>query len=183
LSIIYRATNTKTNKSYIGMTNFSLERRWKEHCKDCKKLDTYFHKSLFKYGKDSWKLDILEEDVPSDLRGFHEIYWIAFYNTYFTGYNTSLGGEYFIHTDESKLNLSLKRQGNNNPFFGKTHSDEYKTYKSSLMKGNTLRKGAKDSEETRLKKSKANKGRKLPPRDIETRKRMSEAAKNRKRKN
>ena len=34
---IYKIINNINGKIYIGKTNFTVEKRWKEHCKDFKK--------------------------------------------------------------------------------------------------------------------------------------------------
>lgn len=37
MSYIYKITNMINGKSYIGKTNLSIEKRFKEHCRDSKK--------------------------------------------------------------------------------------------------------------------------------------------------
>ena len=50
-------------------------------------------------------------------------------------------------------------EGDNNPFFGKTHSDEFKRNKSESMKGkDTWMKGKTHSEESKRKNSESHKG-------------------------
>ena len=102
-------------------------------------------------------------------------------------------GKYFSEETRLKLSISIKntiklnggRFGENNPMFGKKHSEETKEkirLKSSNKKQETkqnMRNSAKNkpqtSEETKLKISKANLGKK---RDEETKKKMGELQKN-----
>ena len=37
LAFIYKISNSINDKLYIGKTLDSIETRWKEHCRDCKK--------------------------------------------------------------------------------------------------------------------------------------------------
>ena len=54
--LIYKVTNLKNNKVYIGQTINSLEYRQNQHIKDCRRknyYDNYFHNALIKYGYSS----------------------------------------------------------------------------------------------------------------------------------
>lgn len=79
-------------------------------------------------------------------------------------------GRTFFLTEEQKNNMSIKRKGKNNPFYGKKHSEETKKHWSEI------RKGRKATEETKQKLSKALKNRTF---SAETIRKMSEAAKKR----
>lgn len=37
MALIYKITNDINDKIYIGKTNFSIEKRFKEHCRDAQK--------------------------------------------------------------------------------------------------------------------------------------------------
>jgi group I intron endonuclease len=109
--IIYRITNNITNLSYIGKTMYTLNKRWKEHCKKAKYgSDSHFHRAIKKYPKNSWILEIIDE-ATNDLVDYHEIYWIAFYNTYFNGYNSTCGGGSGKMCDEAKQKISKIHKG------------------------------------------------------------------------
>lgn len=44
------------------------------------------------YGEEEYELVILEDCLPKEQLNEREIYWIAFYDTYYHGYNQSTGG-------------------------------------------------------------------------------------------
>lgn len=61
--IIYKATNLKNNKVYIGQTVNKLSTRKQEHIKRSKydKYLTYFGKALRKYGEKSFSWEIIDK--------------------------------------------------------------------------------------------------------------------------
>lgn len=98
--VIYKITSTITNKSYIGQTKNSLMQRWKGHLQDAKsRVDTthnyHFLRALNKYPKDSWKHEIIVDKVPIYLANAFEKYWIHYYDTFNSGYNSTIGGNAF----------------------------------------------------------------------------------------
>ena len=90
---IYKITNLINQKAYIGKTVGSIEERWKEHKRDCKRFsDRPLYRALNKYGIDNFKVELVEEVDIKDLSE-REIYWIGYYHTYTEGYNATLGGD------------------------------------------------------------------------------------------
>lgn len=87
---IYKITNKVTGKSYIGQTRYTVEFRWRQH--QHKKDGCYFHNSIQKYGADNFTVETLEECDYKDLDS-REIYYIAKYDTFNNGYNTTIGGD------------------------------------------------------------------------------------------
>ena len=94
--IIYLITNTINNKVYVGQTIQNLKDRWYRHCqKKC--LSNYeanmaIKRAIFKYGKDNFKVEVLEE-CPQEKLNEREIYYIAFFHSYEDGYNCTKGGQ------------------------------------------------------------------------------------------
>lgn len=93
MSYIYKIVNDINDKIYIGKTDFPIEKRFQEHCRDAFR-DKYQHRPLYsamrKYGKEFFHIELVEEtEFPEE----REIYWIAFYNTYINGYNATFGGD------------------------------------------------------------------------------------------
>lgn len=87
---IYKITNKVNGKSYIGQTRYTVEFRWRQH--QHKKDNTHFHCAIAKYGADSFEVETLEECSYADLDS-REIYYIAKFDTYNNGYNSSTGGD------------------------------------------------------------------------------------------
>ena len=95
---IYCISNTINDKVYIGKTTYpTIEQRFKEHCKDCKKI-TFEKRPLYsamnKYGIEHFNISLVEE-VELLLLEEREKYWIKFYksNNKDFGYNISEGGD------------------------------------------------------------------------------------------
>lgn len=95
---IYKIINLNNGKIYIGRSN-DIERRWKDHlqyAKDAKSREYHspLHRAIRKYGKDSFKLEIIEETLLQDLNS-REQYWIEYFqsNLSYKGYNLTLGGQ------------------------------------------------------------------------------------------
>lgn len=53
------------------------------------------------------------------------------------GEHTALHRKVSHHSEETKQNMSESRKGEKNPFYGKTHSDEFRKNHSKLLKGKT----------------------------------------------
>ena len=97
MGIIYKATFQCNNKSYIGQTTGTLEKRKAEHFRDSQRKTTYFYCAIKSHGWEDLKWEIIEE-CPNEKLNEREIYWIDYYKTYMNfsdskGYNMTLGGE------------------------------------------------------------------------------------------
>ena len=95
MSYIYKITNNINGKIYIGKTNFSIEKRWKEHCRDYKKESEekrplYF--AMKKYGIEHFYIEQVEE-CSFDEVSEREKYWIEYYGSFKNGYNATKGGD------------------------------------------------------------------------------------------
>lgn len=94
--LIYKFTNKINNKIYIGQTTQTLEQRINKHLQQ---LDdnTYFHRALKKYGINNFDVKIIEQNIPLNELDDREIYWIKYYDSYYTsnkGYNLTKGGQW-----------------------------------------------------------------------------------------
>ena len=98
IGIIYKYTNVINGKSYIGQTTDPIQRH-NEHLIDAKKGKTHFHKALSKYGIENFEytiIDTVNADNIFDLKkelNEKEIYYIEYYDTYKSGYNSTKGGD------------------------------------------------------------------------------------------
>ena len=103
MSYIYKISNDINDKVYIGKTEFSIQKRFQEHCQDSKKRRTE-HRPLYnamnKYGIEHFYVQMIEEcDNPEE----REQFWIKYYNSYNNGYNATLGGDGKKYLDYSKI--------------------------------------------------------------------------------
>lgn len=97
MSYIYKAICILNNKIYIGQTNTSIEERWKQHYTAAflpshGDYNFAFHRAIRKYGKENFKIELVEECNKDDLNE-KERYWIQYYDSYNNGYNSTLGGD------------------------------------------------------------------------------------------
>lgn len=93
--IIYKVTNLKTNKIYIGKTIKSLKERTIGHYDQALYMNsqTNFHRALRKYNKSDFKWEVLCECISNDELNQKEIFYINEFDTYKTGYNMTEGGD------------------------------------------------------------------------------------------
>lgn len=93
---IYRVTNSFNNKCYIGFDTKpdSKQHRWKEHQRDCSKIDSKFYRALRQY-RDSFSYSIIAHADDIISLALEEIKWIEFYDSYKNGYNSTRGGDGF----------------------------------------------------------------------------------------
>lgn len=112
MAFIYKIVNDVNDKIYIGKTDFSVEKRFKEHCNDKEKeyrKDRPLYQAMNKYGIEHFHISQIEE-VPSEKAAEREQYWINFYNSYHYGYNATLGGDGSYRANRN-LVLSLYNKG------------------------------------------------------------------------
>ena len=93
MAYIYKITNNINGKIYIGKTEFSVEKRFREHCLDYKK-ERFEKRPLYsamnKYGIENFSVETIEEtDNPEE----REKYWIEYFGSFKNGYNATLGGD------------------------------------------------------------------------------------------
>ena len=87
---VYKITNTKSDKSYIGITTRNLNKRWDEH----KVADTYIGRAIRKYGEKEFLFE--ELDKASSLNELVELErgYIKLFDSYNNGYNQNIGGDF-----------------------------------------------------------------------------------------
>ena len=93
LAYIYQITNKINGKIYIGKTEFSVQKRFKEHCSDAFKQRNEkrpLYAAMRKYGIENFEVSLLEETNNPNER---EIFWIEQKGSFKYGYNATIGGE------------------------------------------------------------------------------------------
>jgi group I intron endonuclease len=92
-NFIYKVTNTKNDKIYIGATTKSLEDRKKDHLKKSKKGKSYaFQNAIATYGADAFKWEEIDKTSTKDELAKKEKEYILEYNSKEQGYNSDSGG-------------------------------------------------------------------------------------------
>lgn len=93
MACIYEIYNDINGKVYIGKTEGSIKKRFKEHCREASKTRSAnrpLYRAMCKYGIEHFHIRLLEEtDIPEE----REAYWIAKKQSYHFGYNATHGGD------------------------------------------------------------------------------------------
>lgn len=155
-----------SNKRYIGITTKNPKTRYREHIShalygNCGQRKIY--KAINKYGADNLKFEVLveieketKELLLKDLCLLEQKY-INDFDSFFNGYNCTLGGE-----------GTFGLVGELNQFYGKKHTPE------TINRLKELASVRKHTEETKRKISEAGKGRKHSKESIEKMKQRKE---------
>lgn len=138
---IYKITNTKNLKAYIGWTSRNASIRIKEHLyKNNQKTTSLLSSAVAKYGADSFKSEVIYQSLDYEHSRVIERDFIIQHNSLANtlgghGYNIDLGGKGHKRSSESIKKQSLKMKGRkhsqehinkrkmygeNNPMYGKT---------------------------------------------------------------
>jgi group I intron endonuclease len=182
--LVYLVTNALNGKKYVGQTAKKLNLRWNEHTSNTN--SSILHKSIRKYGKESFSLEILHTCESKEEMNFVEMFYISFLNTKAPfGYNLTDGGEGrqgYKLSEEAKKRISEKNSGKvmsveQRLQISKRHRGTKRPPRSEETKKriSIAHIGRVATEETRRKQSLAKLGRKRAPFTEETRLRMSMA--------
>ena len=124
---IYKITNDKNDKIYIGQTIRPVEQRYTRHMRDAERgvLDTHFARAIRKYGSQNFKWEIIDTADSQEELNLKEQYWIRYYDSIQFGYNETDainkcgGNTYMSKTKEELDNIGEKirvgKVGSKNP--------------------------------------------------------------------
>ena len=111
MAYIYQIINDINGKIYVGKTEFSIEKRFKEHCRDALKQHNEkrpLYSAMRKYGVKHFHIELIEEtDNPEE----REIYWIEQKRSFKYGYNATLGGDGKKYIDYDLVIAAYKEIG------------------------------------------------------------------------
>lgn len=121
---VYKITNTKNDKVYVGQTTETLNRRFKRHINKAQ-LDnplTKIHRAINKYGSDIFSISLLEECTSQEQLTEREYFWINYLDSVNNGYNINdtqakCGGDTLQNHPKIKeigLKISKSVMGGNN---------------------------------------------------------------------
>lgn len=135
MGVIYKITSP-SGRVYVGKTKRLKIRIWEYRWRS-KKRKSIIHDSIKGYGWEAHKLEVIEE-ISDELLNEREMFWIKELNTFYldneNGMNMTRGGDGNVpswkHNIERRKKQSKAFSGKNNPFYGKTHSEEYRKRKS-----------------------------------------------------
>ena len=147
---IYAVKNKSDGKSYIGQTKHDLQWRFARHaCRsnNCKAL----REAILNKGKDNFEVVLLETVASIEEADEKERFWIKEFNADDArfGYNSTTGGHTWEFSEKVRKEMSENRQGKNNSFYNKHHSDEQREKWSKERKG--LYEGGKHPQAKRVK--------------------------------
>ena len=108
---IYKYTNKKNGKIYIGRSVNIAKRKW-EHLNKPSPY-SYFDLTLKKIGEEAFDFEVIEECERNELKE-REKYWIAYYNCCVLdnregGYNLTHGGEEYKSEENPWAKLKIKQ--------------------------------------------------------------------------
>jgi len=144
---IYKITHRESGMCYIGMS-VHIFMRWNSHISTKKKQK--IHEAFDQFGINAFSFEVVEECDKKELRK-REKHWIKHYDCVWPkGYNMNHGGGGTVnHSKKARRKISEAKKGENNPNYGKTHSEETRCKMSEAAKGKA------HSEEHRRKMSEA----------------------------
>lgn len=89
---IYKITNTKNEKTYIGQST-NIEERWKQHKQAIQTSDKSWYPLARKEsdGVDGFTFEVLQQCKAEELDELED-YWVDYYKSYINGYNQTRDG-------------------------------------------------------------------------------------------
>lgn len=134
---IYTITSP-TNKVYVGQS-WNLERRQSDYlkmnCRGQRKLYNSIKKHRWSAHKFKVVLELRDDTSQEWLNYWETLFWNYYKKQGIKMLNLRLPGSKGKHSEETKQKISKskigKQVGENNPFYGKTHSEETKIFLKS----------------------------------------------------
>ena len=118
MGFIYKITNVKNGKFYIGKTSRTINWRFSTHKSASISPKDYFHRALKKYGVENFSIICIKEVREADdidILEKHYIEWLK------PDYNLKEGGQGGRHSDISRERMSKSQKG-----IGRTRTPEGK---------------------------------------------------------
>ena len=125
---VYRITNIKNGKVYIGKTTEKIVRRFKRHYYDSKKKDMKINRAIRKYGIENFLIQELHEVSGYDIQEIDkelsrlEVLEIKNHNSLKFGYNSTIGGDGTV--GRKMNNKNKKKMFRGRDLYLKEHSNK-----------------------------------------------------------
>ena len=92
---IYKITNLINGQCYIGQS-VNIKSRWRKERSNAflegsTDYDASRSQAFRDFGLENFSFEVIEE-CPKEKLNEREIYWIAYYDSYYNGYNDTKGG-------------------------------------------------------------------------------------------
>ena len=120
---LYKITNIRNGKIYIGKTGKGIDHRWASHCRSAKRGKiSKFKCAIRKYGQKAFKVECVSKCKTNDEANKREINLIKYWKMRARLYNVTDGGDGvlgFKWSKKSRLKLSKSQ-------IGRRHSKETK---------------------------------------------------------
>ena len=131
---IYMAKDKVLGKCYIGRTGSKLNNRISWHYSNSKHRSNKMANALKEFGRDGFQWLVLDQTDSREKSYALEAEFIQKYNTVAEGYNTN-DSDLIPWNKGKKMSAEYCRrlQGSGNGMYGKTHSEEYRRWRSEHM--------------------------------------------------
>jgi group I intron endonuclease len=107
-AFVYKITNTKNDKLYIGITTRTVEERFREHCNKRFYNSSNLTRAIIKHGSGSFKLEIIHQydniDIE-ELKQIEESYILSLNTVAPNGYNLLAGDKLHQKTKNKLTNV------------------------------------------------------------------------------
>lgn len=113
MGFIYIIRNDINNKIYIGQTTYNLDRRWQQHLSKSKTNNSLLYKEMRRIGVNHFRIELIDE-CNDNMLDKMEVYYINKFNSYYDGYNSTLGGHggaKYDLDDEVVINMYKNNHG------------------------------------------------------------------------
>ena len=108
--VIYRIVNTKTGLSYIGQTRRGFAVRKRQHLSRLSAAaeDNRLYRAMREYGEDAFEFEVICHAMAPEFLDDLERYFIAEFDTFANGYNSTDGGATLAPEAIAKISRALK---------------------------------------------------------------------------
>ena len=149
---IYKIENKINGKVYIGQS-IDILRRWREHRVAAHNNEAPLYRAIRKYGLESFNFEVIEECCREELND-KEINYIIEYDSFYTGYNLTTGGDASTWVKTSSRVIEIKKDLKDGLLSSKEIMEKYSISKNCLSMINTGKTYHDDNESYPLRNNK-----------------------------